>query len=103
MGVGVEVGYMCMGMWGGGRVGVGGTPGVSGNFRGIPGKIPREFRWSENGKSEISRPQNKIFTNCLNKMKAEIIPDPPVQCLRNGRNCSIDRFLPRTFTPAQVQ
>ena len=48
--------------------------------------------------NDIVRPQNKIFINCLYKMKAEIMPDPSVEYLENFKFTPTARFFPTSFT-----
>jgi len=48
----------------------------------------------QTGNDEIVRPQGKIFTNRLQEIKPEIIPDPPVQYLRKYHLTQIDQFSP---------
>ena len=84
--------------WGGGMGGGGvGCRKISENFPGDFREISEKFPGVRKREIEIVRPQNKIFTNRLQEMNPEIMPDPPVEYLRKCKFNHFHGFFPTGF------
>ena len=53
-------------------------------------------------KSDVVKQKMKIFTNGLQKNDLEIMPDPPIKCLKNDKCDQMYQIFSTTFTSNDV-
>ena len=70
---------------------------ISGKFPEISRKFPEILRDGRNIHFDIVKRQIKNFSIGLQKNNSEIMPDPPVEYLRNVNFTLIIRFFPTGF------